>query len=56
MKNSVNSKLKIHETPTTRILSFQSLLSHVTNMLHMFVYHSVPVGRTRDEDYNLICA
>ena len=24
-------------------------------MLHLFVYHSVPVGRTWDEDYNLIC-
>ena len=24
-------------------------------MLHLFVYHPVPVGRTWDEDYNLIC-
>ena len=27
----------------------------VTNMLHLFVYHPVPVGRAWDEDYNLIC-
>ena len=32
----------------TRILSFRSLLSHITNMLHLFMYHFVPVGRTRD--------
>ena len=34
---------------------FLPFLSHVTNMLHLFVYHPVPVGRTWDEDYNLIC-
>ena len=54
--NEINSKLKINEPPPqTRILSFRSLLSHITNMLHLFVYHSVPVSRTRDEDYNRIC-
>ena len=37
------------------IYPFKLFLSHVTNMLHLFVYHPVPVGRTWDEDYNLIC-
>ena len=37
------------------ICPFKPFLSHVTNMLHLFVYHPVPVGRTWDEDYNLIC-
>ena len=37
------------------IYPLKPFLSHVTNMLHLFVYHPVPVGRTWDEEYNLIC-
>ena len=37
------------------IYPFKPFLSHVTNMLHLFVYRPVPVGRTWDEYYNLIC-
>ena len=54
LKGPLNPKQPTNQ-PKTRILSFRSLLSHVTNMLHLFVYHFVPVGRTRDEDYYLIC-
>ena len=43
-------KKKIRE-----IYPFKPFLSHITNMLHLFLYHPVPVGRTWDEDYNLIC-
>ena len=47
--------LKLEKNKFREIYPFKPFLSHVTNMLHLFVYHYVPVGRTWDEDYNLIC-
>ena len=47
--------LKLEKNEFREIYPFKPFLSHVTNMLHLFVYHPVPVGHTWDEDYNLIC-